>query len=335
MSQTIPTVGTPIGVCGAGAFGRNHLRVIRESGRAELAGVYDSDAARAAAAAAEFNCPTFQSLDELALRCRAAVVAVPTIAHRDVACRLLDAGLDVLVEKPIAVTVDEANDMTAAAARHGRILQVGHLERFNPAVTAAQKLLTLPLFFEIHRLSIFTPRSLDVDVVADLMIHDLDILLAMTGQMPSEVRAAGIPVLSEKADIANVRLCFPGGCIANLTASRVSTERVRKLRYFQPRQYVSVDYAKQECFSIAVDANRQVQFLPQTVARQEPLKAQFDAFLDSLASRLSPAVDGAAATRALSLAQAIAGEMEEHSKVVADSLSRASIQWGPDPGPGR
>lgn len=319
---------TLVGVCGAGAFGRNHLRVVRESGRAELAGVYDLDPARAAAAAAEFGCRAFTSLEDFAGHCQAAIVAVPTVSHRDVACRLFDAGLDALVEKPVAVTVAEARAMIAAASAHGRILQVGHLERFNPAVEAARRILTLPLFFEIHRLSIFTPRSLDVDVVADLMIHDLDILLAMTGRMPDEVRAAGIPVLSDKADIANVRLSFPGGCIANLTASRVSTERVRKLRYFQPRQYVSVDYAKQECVSIAVDENRQVKFLPQNVVKQEPLKRQFDAFLDSIATRQRPDVDGEAAARALELATLIVAEMDKHRQVVAESLAAASIQQG-------
>lgn len=319
---------TLVGVCGAGAFGRNHLRVINESARATLAGVFDIDPARADAAAAEFGCRAFHSLDDFAGHCQAAIVAAPTVAHRDVACRLLPAGLDVLVEKPVAVTVDEAREIIAAASAHGRILQVGHLERFNPAVEAARRMLTLPLFFEIHRLSVFTPRSLDVDVVADLMIHDLDILLAMTGRMPDEVRAAGIPVLSGKADIANVRLSFPGGCIANLTASRVSTERVRKLRYFQPRQYVSVDYARQECFSIAVDDNRQVQILPQAVVRQEPLKRQFDAFLDSIATRQRPEVDGEAAARALELATLIAAEMDKHGRVVAESLAAASIQPG-------
>jgi len=319
---------TLVAVAGAGAFGRNHLRVIREAARAELAGVYDIDPAKAAAAAQEFGCRAFESLEDLAGHCQAAIVAVPTTAHREVACRLLDAGLDTLVEKPIAVTVDEAREMIGVATRRGRILQVGHLERYNPAVVAAQKMVTLPLFFEIHRLSVFTPRSLDVDVVADLMIHDIDILLAMTGRMPEEVRAAGIPVLSDKADIANVRLAFPGGCIANLTASRVSTERVRKLRFFQPRQYVSVDYAKQECFAIGVDENRQIRPMPQVVVKQEPLKAQFDAFVDCIASRAKPAVDGEAAARALELAQAIVREMEDHRKVVARSLAETSIQSG-------
>jgi predicted dehydrogenase len=315
-----------VAVAGAGVFGRNHLRVIRESGQAELAGVFDLDAAKAQAVAQEFGCRAYESLEDLAGHAQAAVVAVPTVAHCRVACHLLDAGLDVMVEKPVAVTVAEAEQMNTAARQHGRVLQCGHLERFNPAVQAAMKLVTLPLFFEIHRLSIFTPRSLDVDVVSDLMIHDLDILLAITGRMPEEVRAAGIPVLSARADIANVRLAFSGGCIANLTASRVSTERVRKLRFFQPRQYVSVDYAKQECVAIGVDENRSVQFQPQAIRKEEPLRRQFASFLDCIATRNPPLVDGVAASRALELATLIQNGMEEHGRIVASSLAAASIR---------
>lgn len=315
-----------VAVAGAGMFGRNHLRVIRESGTAELAGVFDLDAAKAQAAAQEFDCRAYDSLEDLAGHAQAAVVAVPTVAHCGVACYLLEAGLDVLVEKPIAATVAEAEQMNTAARQHGRILQCGHLERFNPAVQAAMKMVTMPLFFEIHRLSIFTPRSLDVDVVSDLMIHDLDILLAITGRMPEEVRAAGIPVLSPRADIANVRLAFSGGCIANLTASRVSTERVRKLRFFQPRQYVSVDYAKQECVAIGVDDKRSVQFLPRTVQKAEPLKLQFASFLDCIETRSLPVVSGEAATQALELASIIQNGMEEHGRIVASALAAASIK---------
>ena len=165
---------------------------------------------------------------------------------REVGCELLESGIDVLVEKPIAANLASARRLVDTAAEHERILQIGHLERFNPAVAALKKVTSIPLFFEIHRLSLFSPRSLDVDVVLDLMIHDLDIVLDLAGAMPEEIRAAGISILSEKVDIANVRLAFPGGCVANLTASRVSTERVRKLRLFQPHQYISLDYQKQE-----------------------------------------------------------------------------------------
>lgn len=319
-------VNVRVAVAGAGMFGRNHLRVIRESGVAELAGVFDLDIGKARVAAQEFGCRAYESLEDLAGHAQAAVVVVPTAAHCDVACYLMAAGLDVLVEKPIASTLSEAEEMNTAARQHGRILQCGHLERFNPAVQAAMRMVTMPLFFEIHRLSIFTPRSLDVDVVSDLMIHDLDILLAITGRMPEEVRAAGIPVLSPRADIANVRLAFSGGCIANLTASRVSTERVRKLRFFQPRQYVSVDYAKQECVAIGVDEKRSVQFMPQIIRKEEPLKRQFASFLECITNRSLPVVDGVAATKALELASIIQNGMEEHGKIVASALAAASIQ---------
>ncbi|NWF82981.1 MAG: Gfo/Idh/MocA family oxidoreductase [Bryobacteraceae bacterium] len=317
-----------IAVVGAGVFGRNHLRVIRETPAAELAGVYDADAQRGAAAASEFGCRAFHSLEEVAAGAQAAIVAVPTVSHCEVGVRLMDAGLDVLVEKPIAVNVEEAHALMAQAARRGRVLQAGHLERFNPAVEVARSLITVPLFFEIHRLSVFSPRSLDVDVVSDLMIHDLDILLSMTGAAPREIRAAGINVLSGKADIANVRLAFPGGCIANLTASRVSTERVRKLRFFQPGQYVSVDYAKQECFSISVTPQRQIVPRNWPVTRSEPLKLQLESFLECVATRARPRVDGAAATQALSLAADIQRAISEHGIEVAATLASAPpIAW--------
>ena len=212
----------------------------------------DSNSDRASAAAAEYACPIFTSPAELAGKIDAAVVAVPTSHHAEVGCALLENGIDVLVEKPIAHDLASARRLVETAARHNRILQVGHLERFNPAVAALKKIVRLPLFFEIHRLSLFSPRSLDVDVVLDLMIHDLDIVLDLVGAMPDEIRAAGISILSDKVDIANVRLAFPGGCVANLTASRVSTERVRKLRLFQPHQYVSLDYQKQDAVVFTV-----------------------------------------------------------------------------------
>jgi predicted dehydrogenase len=185
----------------------------------------------------------------------AATVAVPTVHHHAVASALLDAGLDLLVEKPLAATLAEADDLIARADKGSRILQPGHLERFNPAVLAVQPRLRRPMFFESHRLSIFTPRALDVDVVLDLMIHDLDIVLTFAASPVREVRAVGLPILSPKVDIANVRVEFESGCVANFTASRVSTERVRKLRFFEPRQYVSIDYARQDLLVIRLDAN--------------------------------------------------------------------------------
>ena len=247
-------------VAGAGMFGRNHLRVLRELGAAgegvALAAAVEPDAARAEEAAKQFGVPVFKSIDELLradLKLNAATVAVPTVKHHQVAATLLDAGLDVLVEKPLAANLAEADDLIAGADRGGRILQPGHLERFNPAVLAVEPRVKRPMFFEAHRLSVFSARALDVDVVLDLMIHDLDIVLTFAGSPVREVRAVGLPVVSPKVDIANVRVEFESGCVANFTASRVSTERVRKLRFFEPRQYVSIDYARRDVLVIRVD----------------------------------------------------------------------------------
>lgn len=309
-----------IAVVGAGAFGRNHLRLLKESAAADLVAVMDSDAERARAAAHQFGCRALERLDQVAETAQAAVVAVPTQAHAEVGTALLEAGVHVLVEKPIASTPADARRLVEAARRAGRVLQVGHLERFNPAVGALTKVVRIPLFFEIHRLSVFTPRSLDVDVVLDLMIHDIDIVLALTGAMPEEVRAAGISILSPKVDIANVRLAFPGGCIANLTASRVSTERVRKLRLFQPSEYISLDYSRQDAVRFAVSGNRQIGFAPLPVEKQEPLKLEIEAFLESVADGSPVRVSGEEAARALEVAVAILGKIEEHSRVVAETL---------------
>jgi predicted dehydrogenase len=251
-------------VAGNGAFGKNHLRVYRELETAglgvALVAAVEPDAARAADAAARYAIPVFSTVEELlaarrdsGLKLDAASVAVPTVHHHAVASALLDAGLDLLVEKPLAASLDDADDLIRRADKGKRILQPGHLERFNPAVLAIQPQLRRPMFFEAHRLSIFTPRSLDVDVVLDLMIHDLDVVLTFAASPVREVRAVGLPILSPKVDIANVRVEFESGCVANFTASRVSTERVRKLRFFEPRQYVSIDYARQDLLVIRVD----------------------------------------------------------------------------------
>jgi predicted dehydrogenase len=309
-----------VAVVGAGAFGRNHMRVVRQSGRAELAAVVDRDAARAAGAAAEFGCET-STLEALPGRVDAAIVAVPTIAHAEVGCALLEAGIDVLVEKPIAPDLESASRLIEAARAHSRILQVGHLERFNPALMALEKAATLPLFFEVHRLSLFTPRSLDIDVVLDLMIHDLDVVLSLAGGMPEEVRAAGISILSPKVDIANVRLAFANGCVANLTASRVSTEKVRKLRLFQPRQYISVDYTRQETSVIEVAADRRIGYRLLPVEKDEPLRLELESFFECVEKRGRPRVGGEDAARALEAALAILDKIEEHTERVEKSLA--------------
>jgi predicted dehydrogenase len=314
-----------IAVIGAGSFGKNHVRVVRESDRAELKFVVDADLALAREKAGD-GARVTDDFREVIGRVDAAIVAVPTVKHAEIGCELLEAGIDVLVEKPVAPTLAEADRLVEAAERNGRVLQVGHLERFNPAVIALEKAVTLPLFFEVHRMSVFTLRSLDVDVVLDLMIHDLDIVLALARADLKDIRAAGISVLSPKVDIANVRLEFVDGCIANLTASRVSTDKVRKLRLFQPLQYISLDYAKQSAAIFKVGGPEGIAFEQLPVEPAEPLKLQFDAFLDAVESRVSPKLNGRKARRTLEIALAVIDKIKEHAGVVEKTLASG---WKP------
>ena len=323
-------------VVGVGAFGRNHARVYRElaqqDGNLELVGIVDSDSARAAAVAKEYATPAFASLKELAQSgVQAASVAVPTVEHLQVARELMEAGVDVLVEKPLATSLEEADELIRIAQRTSRVAQVGHLERFNPAVRATLPLVTQPLFFEVHRLSVFTPRALDVDVVLDLMIHDLDIVLSFVKSPVKEIRAVGLPILSGKVDIANVRMEFDSGCVANFTASRVSTEKVRKLRFFQPRQYVSVDYGRQDVlvFTVAADTGAAKEAKPAepahpsspnigvtrpAVTAEEPLHAELRSFLDAVRRRSKPVVPLEDGRRALAVALDILTQIREHGR---------------------
>jgi predicted dehydrogenase len=321
-----------VAVVGVGVFGRNHARVYKEleqQGEAvRLLGVVDPDIGRADAVAREFGCKGFGTVQQMLTthsEVQAASVAAPTIHHLDVASELMMAGVDVLIEKPLAATLAEAEGLVALAATNKRIAQVGHLERFNPAVRATVPLLTQPMFFEVHRLSVFTPRSLDVDVVLDLMIHDIDIVLAFAKSPVKEVRAVGLPILSGKVDIANVRLEFESGCIANFTASRVSTERVRKVRFFQPRQYVSLDYGRQEVlvFTVGHDSatgtpsvNPQIGVTKPPVVSEEPLHAELKSFLSAVRERSTPVVPLEDGLRALALALEIVAAIREHSKKV-------------------
>jgi predicted dehydrogenase len=357
LSSAIPNAKLKVAVVGAGAFGRNHARVYRELQKAgepiELAAVVDADAARAAAVGKEFGAPAFGSVTELLARtqAQAASVAVPTVYHMEVARALLQAGVDVLIEKPLASSLEEADELIRLAARSGRVAQVGHLERFNPAVRAVIPLLTRPMFFEVHRLSPFGPRALDVDVVLDLMIHDLDIVLAFVRSPVREIRAVGLPILSGKVDIANVRMEFESGCVANFTASRVSTERVRKLRFFQPRQYISVDYSRQDVLVFTVEEKKpevkeirtgaqdllevekalaamaegkglkRPPALPPGIAMskppvepEEPLKAELRAFLEAVRQRQRPLVPLEDGRRALAVALDILAASREHSR---------------------
>src|SRR2546421_3076327 len=305
-----------VAVVGTGEFGRNHARVYRELEGAELVGVFDQNQERAAAVADEFQTKVVATLEELKGRADAVSVAVPTVAHAEVGCRLMEMGLDVLVEKPMAVNLSEADALLASAKKNGRILQVGHVERFNPAVIAVEPILNRPLFFEVHRLGVFTPRSLDVDVIYDLMIHDLDILLAMVNEPVVEVKAVGIPVLTEKVDIAHARLEFAGGAVANVTASRVSTERVRKMRFFQQHEYISLDYARRDALRIGVKKpgpQPEFGFEKLNAPAVEPLHAELEAFVNASRSRKEPRTNGAAGRAALELATRVMASIQEHA----------------------
>lgn len=332
----------PVAVIGVGAFGRNHARVYHQlsdssdpsdstqdgaegrSAPVRLVGVVDQDLKRADAVAKEFNCRAFGCVEQLIesrQEVRAASVAVPTVHHLAASRTLMQAGIDVLIEKPITSSLAEADELIGLAKSSGRIAQVGHLERFNPAVRATIPLITKPMFFEVHRLSVFTPRSLDVDVVLDLMIHDLDAVLSLVNSPVKEIRAAGIPILSDKVDIANVRIEFESGCVTNFTASRVSTERVRKLRFFQPRQYISIDYGRQDVLVFAVgsevggtpSANPQIKMFRPPVTQQEPLLAEILSFLKCVETRQSPVVPLEDGRRALAVALEINTRIAEHA----------------------
>ncbi len=312
-----------------GAFGRNHARVYRQlqqAGGVRLVGVVDPDTARADAVAREFGCKAFGSVEQLLTthsEVQAASVAVPTVLHLEVARTLMEAGVDVLIEKPVAATLGEADELLRLASDHKRVAQVGHLERFNPAVRATLPLIKRPMFFEVHRLSVFSPRALDVDVVLDLMIHDLDIVLTFVKSEVKEIRAVGLPILSSKVDIANARIEFESGCVANFTASRVSTERVRKLRFFQAAQYISVDYGRQDVlvFSLGSAAgmasepsvNPQIAMAKPPITAEEPLLAEIKAFLQSVRDRSRPVVSLEDGRRALELGLAILAEIKRHA----------------------
>ena len=319
-------------VIGVGAFGRNHARVyhqLTQQGEAvRLLGIVDNDLARADTVAREFGCRAFGSTEQLLTthsEIQAASVAVPTNHHLSVARALMQAGVDVLIEKPLAPSLAEADELVQLARRYDRVGQVGHLERFNPAVQATLPLVTQPMFFEVHRLSVFTPRSLDVDVVLDLMIHDLDIVLCFANSAVKEIRAVGLPILSSKVDIANVRIEFDSGCVANFTASRVSTEQVRKLRFFQPRQYISLDYSRQDVLVFAVgedgetgtpSVNPRIKVVRPTIVSEEPLRAELKSFLDAVRTRSKPVVSLEDGRRALALALQVEAAIREHGERV-------------------
>jgi len=265
-----------------GALGVHHARIYHQLPQTELVAVVDILEARAREVAAKHECQAYTDFHQVLDKVEAVSLAVPTEQHACIGAECLAAGLDVLVEKPIASTLEQADRLLEAAAHHDRVLRVGQSERFNPAVRAVLPFLKQPLFFEAHRLGIFVPRSLDIDVVLDLMIHDLDLVLRLSRSRVREIRAVGIPVLTPRIDIANARLEFENGCVANITASRVSREKVRKFRFFQPHDYVSLDFFKQEVemYSL-VDAvpGKKVEERQLAITKGEPLRLEIESFV--------------------------------------------------------
>jgi predicted dehydrogenase len=326
-----------VGVWGVGTWGEKHARVYHALREAELVGVYDRDPARAAAVAERHGTRAFASAEAMLEACEAVSVATATVAHRAAVERAAAFGRHVLVEKPMAATLEEADAMRSAAARAGVALQVGQVERFNPALLAARPHVARPKFIEAHRLALFQPRSLDIDVVFDLMIHDIDIVLDCVGARPEPVSAVGVAVLSANEDIANARLEFENGCVANLTASRVSQERLRRIRFFQSDAYLSVDLLERSVDLLRVDAARLEAALPDPLAAAaairrsrlevgagEPLALELAAFLRSLRGEGAGAASAEAGREALRVAEQVRAEMKRRARQWSEKPSVVS-----------
>ena len=307
-----------VGVVGVGHLGRHHARLLAAATGARLVAVADTSADRAAAAAAASGAEALSDYRDMLGKVDAVSIAVPTVDHLRVARDFLNAGVHVLVEKPMTATMAEAEELLALADRAGRVLAVGHTERFNPAVAAAIPLILAPRFIEVHRLSGFPERSLDIDVVFDVMIHDLDIVLAIDRSEVVRVDAVGVPVLSPKVDIANARLKFASGCTVNLTASRISRDRVRKVRFFQRDLYVSVDYGEQELEAYRIvprDGERPaIEGGAVPVAKGEPLGRELQDFVDAIREGRAPRVTGRDGYRALALATRVAEAIQANER---------------------
>jgi predicted dehydrogenase len=302
-----------IAVVGVGHLGRHHARILASLPAAQLVAVVDTNRPRAEEIAAASGARAFTDYRELFGQVDAVTIAVPTELHAEIGCAFLDARIPVLVEKPLARSLAEADRLIQAAAKAAVVLAVGHTERFNPAVGAARTLVTDPRFIEVHRLGTFPERSLDIDVVFDLMIHDLDVVLSLVNAEVDSIEAVGVPVLTGRIDIANARLRFSNGCIANLTASRISRDRVRKIRFFQPASYLSIDYAAQkiERWTLTRGEGGQpsIQGGEVAVDSAEPLERELADFVDAVVARRAPMVPGSEGRRALALAQAITDKM--------------------------
>jgi predicted dehydrogenase len=296
-----------VAVVGVGHLGRQHARILSELPLVSLTGVVDIDAARAAQVAEAVNTRGLLDHRDLLQQVDAVTIAVPTELHHEIALPFLHHGISVLVEKPLARNVAEADELIAAAAAARVTLAVGHTERYNPALAAALPYVTTPRFIEVHRLSPFPERSLDIDVVLDLMIHDLDVVLALVRSEVVSVEAVGVPVLTDRIDIANARLKFASGCIANITASRISRERVRKVRFFQPDSYISIDYAQQEVEAWRLNRREgrepSIEGGKLPVAQEEPLRREMQDFVEAATTSRPATVTGEDARRAMALAE--------------------------------
>lgn len=311
-----------VAAIGVGSLGRHHGRNYAElaaEGRVEMVGVCDANPETAATIAADNKCESYTDWRELIGKVDAVSIATPTETHCEIACAFLEAGVHVLVEKPIALTLDEADKMIAAAAKSGAKLMVGQLERFNPAMVALRPHITKPLYFEIHRVSPFPNRSLDVDVVLDVMIHDLDAIQWLVGEdvKVSEIRAVGIPVISDKVDAANARIEFENGAVANITASRIGTDKIRKTRFYQTGSYVVLDYGTKFASVTSLNPEAAHPLLGISINRLEindvePLRTEITAFLDAIESDEKPPVIGEDGRRALALAVGVLEKIEEH-----------------------
>jgi predicted dehydrogenase len=316
MSATAPI---RLAVVGVGHLGRHHARIAARLPGVSVVGVYDHHEGRADEVAREHGVRVLSGPDDAAARADAVIIATPTTTHADLGSFFLERGLDVLVEKPIAAELAEADALVALARARGRVLQVGHVERYNPAIQSALARVRVPQFIEGHRLGVFTSRSLDVDVVLDLMIHDLQIVAEIAGSPATEIRAVGMPVLTSRVDIASARIAFVGGCVANLTASRVSAERLRKLRIFGPSTYISVDMHAQSVDALRLSRREgRPEIVPEEipVSREEPLARELADFVASIRERREPIVSGRVGREALALAKGVIDAIAEHRRTL-------------------
>lgn len=313
-------------VIGVGHLGSSHVAKYIKTDSCELVGIYDIDKQKSEKIAEECALKSFSSLDETLPSCDAVSIATPTTSHFEIGMKALEAGKHLLIEKPITTTVEQAGELVEAAGKKGVVLQVGHIERFNPAFTAARKYVDKPLFIESHRLTQFAGRGIEVDVILDLMIHDIDIILTMVGEEPSEIRCAGAPVITETSDIANVRLEFPSGCTANVTASRISAHPMRKMRIFQKAGYIAIDFAerKSEVYLLKETSDtegevapifripsgiegKSIEIIHPQVEQVDMLEVEIKDFIHSIENETQPQVDGEAGLRALRVASEIIG----------------------------